>query len=180
MAAAILIALSGWIVAIYQSDLLDTGNARILSAHGSTVAFEESAKTVDLADARDKERLSTGRASPYAVSLPNKVDVKFGNLVYKIMNAQIDRENPEKPALRFTIRLMNNGRYDANFWNASFRLLADGVPGAPASELNEVVPGHSAMDAEIVFVIPHGTRSLVLKIWNGDESSEIPLITPES
>jgi hypothetical protein len=71
--------------------------------------------------------------------------------------------------------MMNHGRYDANFWDRSFRLIVDGVPMAPESALNELVPGQSAKEGDVLFVIPHGTRGATLRITYGDDSTEIPL-----
>ncbi len=98
---------------------------------------------------------------------------------YKILSAELDRPNSSTLLLRFVVRLTNGGQYDANFWNASFRLLVDGVPRAPVSDLNELVAGHSAKEGTVEFTVPDTTTRVVLQFRSGDEVAEIPIdLTP--
>jgi hypothetical protein len=60
--------------------------------------------------------------------------------------------------------MMNHDRFDANFWDQSFRLSVNGVPMAPDSGLNELVSAESAQGGTVLFVIPHGTTDGTLKI----------------
>ncbi|HTX54551.1 MAG TPA: hypothetical protein VMD08_14170, partial [Candidatus Baltobacteraceae bacterium] len=76
--------------------------------------------------------------------------------------------------LRMRIRMLNQKRYTANFWDSSFRLILDGVPMAPVSNLNELVPGDSAKEGDVVFVITRGTAGAKLQITYGDDRTEIP------
>jgi hypothetical protein len=69
--------------------------------------------------------------------------------------------------------MMNHDRFDANFWDQSFRLIVNGVPMAPESGLNELVSAESAQESNVLLVIPHGTTDGTLKIT--DESTEVPL-----
>lgn len=46
---------------------------------------------------------------------------------------------------------------------------------APVSGLNELVPGQSAKEGDVTFVIPHGTTGATLKITYTDNTTEIPL-----
>jgi hypothetical protein len=71
--------------------------------------------------------------------------------------------------------MMNHGSYDANFWDSSFRLIVDGVPIAPEGGLNLVVPGRSAKEGDVTFVIPHGTKEVKLRISFYEDATEIPL-----
>jgi hypothetical protein len=43
-------------------------------------------------------------------------------------------------------RMMNHDRFDANFWDQSFRLIVNGVPMAPESGLNELVSAESTQE----------------------------------
>jgi hypothetical protein len=71
--------------------------------------------------------------------------------------------------------MMNHDRYDTNFWDRSFRLIVEGLPMAPEGGLNELVPGQSAKEGEVLFVIPRGTTGATLKITHADDSTEIRL-----
>ena len=72
--------------------------------------------------------------------------------------------------------MTNKGRYPANFWAASFRLLVDGVPRAPENNLDEVVDSHSAKEGTVEFVIPDSTTDVGLQIGEvGDGAPTIPI-----
>ena len=71
---------------------------------------------------------------------------------------------------------MTNGeRFPTNFWDESFRLRVDGVPKAPVSNLNKLVPAQSAEEGVVEFVIPAATQAVVLQVRQADESTEIPV-----
>jgi len=56
--------------------------------------------------------------------------------------------------------------------------VVNGVPMAPESDLNELVPAQSAKEGDVIFVVPRGTSGK-LRITYADGSTEIPL-PPES
>ena len=80
--------------------------------------------------------------------------VKGEDRTYTILEIELDRHEIDQLSLTFTIRMSNQSQYPANFWNASFRLLADGVPVAPIGDLNEVVDGNAAGEGTVKFAIP--------------------------
>lgn len=102
-------------------------------------------------------------------------EVRLSDAKYKILKAQLDRYNVENLSFTLSVRMTNIGRYPANFWDASFRLLIDEVPKAPISQLNKLVNGESAEEGDVLFVIPANTKSVVLRIHQGDESTDIPM-----
>ena len=72
--------------------------------------------------------------------------------------------------------MTNNGRYPANFWGASFRLLVDGAPRAPENNLDEVVDSHSAKEGMVEFVIPDTATDVGLQIGEvGEGAPTIPI-----
>lgn len=83
--------------------------------------------------------------------------------------------NAEKRSLKFTVRHTNNGRYPANFWGSSYRLLVDDVPQAPANFLDEVVPDGSAKTGEVIFEIPTTLTQVILQISSNAEKTQIPV-----
>jgi hypothetical protein len=109
------------------------------------------------------------------VNLPALRDYKLGEATFTLLQANLSPQTTEKDALQIRARMMNHSQYPANFWGSSFRLIVDGVPMAPESGLNEVVPSQSAKEGEVTFVIPHETAGAILRIIYADGSTEIPL-----
>ncbi|HWV16346.1 MAG TPA: hypothetical protein VN030_13015 [Cellvibrio sp.] len=134
------------------------------------------------AAAPDTARPNTGTApstQPVSIELPAGMQVKLpngeGHFVYTILQARLEAYNSENRSLKFTIRGFNDYTYPANFWDRSFRLLIDGSPLAPVSNLNEVVDAQSAKEGEIAFTIPVDTQQVILKIGDpGQASTQIP------
>lgn len=54
--------------------------------------------------------------------------------------------------------------------------MVDGVPMAPDSDLNELVPARSAKEGNVTFAIPRGTTGGKLEISYIDDRTEIPLV----
>ncbi|MDM0003010.1 hypothetical protein QTI24_30805 [Variovorax sp. J22P240] len=117
---------------------------------------------------------SSSRTS-HAVTLPAMRDYKLGLVTFTLLSAEVSPQTSEKDALRIRLRMMNNDAYDTNFWDRSFRLLVDGVPTAPESDLNELVRARSAKEGTVLFVIPHGTAAGNLEVSHHDEQTSIPL-----
>ncbi len=168
--AAVITAVTGLTVAVYQ----------IRDSQGSTPSGSEQVSHEE-PDAAASQTPSGGGGTLQSVALPAGMEVKLaeGHIVYKILSAHLEPYNTEKDALTFTIRCTNNYDYPMNFWDSSFRLLVDGVPRAPTSDLNEIVEGQSAKEGNIVFEVPTGENRVVLQISaptpsGTDETTEIP------
>jgi len=101
-----------------------------------------------------------------------------GAAVHTILSAQVEPLDQERRALKFVVRYTNGGRYPANFWSASYRLIVDDVPRAPTNFLDELVEPDSAKEGDVVFELPVGVKDVVLQISSGDEKSRIPLKLP--
>jgi hypothetical protein len=106
------------------------------------------------------------------------VKLAGGDAVITILSARIEPIDLERRALKFRVRYMNAGRFPANFWSRSYRLIVDEVPRAPTNALNEVVDSNSAKDGDVVFEVPAGIKEVVLQISAGDEKSRIPVKVP--
>jgi len=112
------------------------------------------------------------------VTLPALRDYRLGDYTYTLLGATAGPQTTEKDALRIHIRMTNHHGYDANFWDRSFRLLVDGIPRAPASNLNELVPGRSAKEATVLFEVPRGTARVSLEISYLGQQTTVPLSLP--
>lgn len=117
--------------------------------------------------------------APHAVTLPALRDYKLGAATFTVLEAEVSPRTTEKDGLQVRLRMTNRHPYDANFWDRSFRLIVDGVPIAPEGGLNELVPGQSAKEGNILFMIPRGLAGATLTIAHGGERTDIPLaLTP--
>ncbi len=103
-------------------------------------------------------------------SLPSGMEVTVGDLVYKVLTANLVPFNAENKSLELKIRGTNtNSRYDVALSGSSFRLIVDGVPHAPSNNFYEVVSNQSAKEGEFDFEIPSSAGEVILQV--SDEST---------
>jgi hypothetical protein len=119
-----------------------------------------------------------GRAESIALPALSRVKLGGGVADVTILSAQIEPLDVERRSLKFRVRYLNGGRYPANFWSDSYRLIVDDVPRAPTNLLNEVVPGDSAKEGEVIFELPVSAKDVVLQISSGEEKSRLPFTLP--
>ena len=122
---------------------------------------------------------STTPAATYPIELPAGQEVKGEDRSYGILKIVLDRHEIDQLSLAFTIRMTNQSQYPTNFWDASFRLLADGVPVAPIGGLNELVDGNAAKDGVVKFAIPAKTQKVALQVDKlGADAPALPIALP--
>lgn len=114
----------------------------------------------------------------YSVTLPALRDYRLGDYTYTLLAATLSPQTTEKDALRIQVRMTNNQGFDANFWDQSFRLVVDGIPGAPTSNLNELVQARTAKEGTVLFEVPHGAASVSLQINYLGEQTAVALALP--
>ena len=174
-AAGIITAVTGLIVALQQAGIFDGEKQKAPQVQNEAIKPSK-ARENPVPPAPDATKpSSTSQVAPYSVNLSAGAQVRVGDLVYTVLTARLERYAPNKLSLRFEVRMTNNGRYPANFWASSFRLLVDGVPRAPENDLDEVVKDHSAKEGIVEFVIPDTTTNAGLQI--GDVGKEAPAIS---
>src|SRR6185295_12953884 len=100
-------------------------------------------------------------SGPFPRALATGNDVRADGIRYQIVSAGLARDTAEQLALTLSVRMINERRATANFHDASFRLLVDGVPRVPAGPLNELVAAGSAAQHEVRFVFDDTVESLV-------------------
>jgi hypothetical protein len=111
----------------------------------------------------------------YGVAVPPVAEVAH-RLIYTLISANVTPLGNMSSELRLRFQFANYGRYDANAWDASFRLLVDGQTLAPTGGLNEVVPGRSLRNGIVAFTIPATARGkAVLRVLDGERVGELPL-----
>jgi hypothetical protein len=107
---------------------------------------------------------SASPASGYPIALAAGQVIKREDRTYTILKIQLDENDAREFALEVTARMLNEGRFPANFWNANFRLVVDGVPQAPVGSLNEVVEANAAKDGVVKFAVPKDAKAVELQV----------------
>ena len=173
--AGIITAVTGLIVALHQAGIFDGEKQKVPQVQNEGIRPPKVSKNPVVPPVPDATKpSSTSQVAPYSVNLSAGTQVRVGDLVYTVLTARLERYAPNKLSLKFEVRMTNNGRYPANFWASSFRLLVDDVPRAPENDLDEVVKDHSAKEGIVEFVIPDTTTAVGLQI--GDVGKEAPTI----
>lgn len=171
--AAVITAVTGLFLAFNR-----TGN-RSEDVRPSPVSESRSTPPASPAASRSPGAVQTaGAAQRVALPAITRVTLAGGAVVNTILSAQVEPLDLERRALKFVVRYTNAGRYAANFWSSSYRLIVDEVPRAPTNFLDEVVEPDSAKEGDVVFELPVGVKDVVLQISSGDEKSRIPLKLP--
>jgi len=111
----------------------------------------------------------------YGIALPGLVEAVHNALIYTILSASVAPIDNGTNELRVRVRFTNDGRYDANAWDASFRLVAGSNTFAPTSGLNEIAHGQSSTQGIVTFRIPSDTGKAALRVIEGDRIAEFPL-----
>jgi TIR domain-containing protein len=157
-------------------------------------AREGPAGPADPADPADNDAIVTGvattvsepAASPvrpavagslpaYGVAVPRIAEVVHASLIYSLLSAAVTPTANDTNELTLRFRFTNQGRYDANAWDATFRLAADGQTLAPTGGLNEIVHALSSMEGIVVFTVPAMSRRVVVRVVDGNRVGELPL-----
>jgi hypothetical protein len=177
--AAVVTALAGLVVALKQVGLFAPESppaATTQSIPAPTSPSGAAAPVVPAQHPAPADSPTPQVRTTYSVALPPMRNYKLGDAEFTLLKADVSAQTSEKDALQLRIRMMNhNDKFDENFWDRSFRLIVNGVPVAPESDLDEVVHAQSAKEGNVIFVLPHGTTGGNLKIIYADDSTEIPL-----
>ena len=169
-AAAAITALTGLLVAAHQIGCLDRTLPTASQTQSHPIGNGSRSTKAEGAESSPANSLA-----PRQLALPAATEVRAGEFVYKLVSARLISYAPGKVTLRLAIRMTNNGRFDANFWAASFRLWVNESLQAPVNDLNEIVAPHSANDADVEFVIPDNVSMVGLQM--GDVGEGKPTIS---
>jgi hypothetical protein len=115
-------------------------------------------------------------SAPPRVALAGPAEVSFDKYrpsTYSILGIETQPRTPTHYGLRLKVRLLTRTSMDMNFWDSAFRLVIDGVPSAPDSNLNLLVPGNAALDGEVIFQVPYAARALMLRVIHHDSLGEV-------
>lgn len=158
-AAAVITAVTGLLLGLGQIGVFDGGKPAAVATGGSPSATVPPASGTGSASGS-----GSGQGAKWTVALPAERSYRSSDVEYQLLEARARADVDGKVALTFSVRCTNHGRYDVNFWDASFRVDAGGVSVAPSSGLDEVVSGDSSKTGDIGFLVPAETRDQVLRI----------------
>jgi hypothetical protein len=134
------------------------------------------------ADAGDARSLVAGSGiaeQPTKVIFAWPRDVTLGkqnNVTYTLRYPSIEPRNAESVRLVLMVRLNNQQAYQANFWDASFRLVTENEVIPASGGLNVVVDARSfSAEQRVVFNVPNRATVRALRITYLDESTDLPL-----
>ncbi len=109
-----------------------------------------------------------------AIALPRLAEVAHGHLIYALLSGAI-ASTGDATTLRLRIRVSNEGEYQANFWDSSFRFAVSGQVLSPTSGLNEIVDSHAIKQGVLTFDLPKEVARGSLQVISRDVIAEIPL-----
>ncbi|HVQ15705.1 MAG TPA: toll/interleukin-1 receptor domain-containing protein [Vicinamibacterales bacterium] len=138
-------------------------------------AGASSAVTIASNASRASTTSTVVRGKPYGVDLPKIAEVAHRSLIYTILSASVVPLGNGTSELRLRVRFSNEGRYDANAWDDSFRLVVGGNTLAPTSRLNELAHGHSLTQGIVTFEIPANAGKATLQVIEARRTGELPL-----
>lgn len=167
-AAAVITAVTGLLLGLGELGVFDAGKRATVS--GSPTSAGPSQPGTSASESRNPGQ---GDETGWSVSLPAERKYRSADIEYEVLGAQVRPDVDGKITLIFTIRCTNHGRYDINFWDATFRLNAGGVSVSPGSGLNEVVAEESSKSGDVSFTAPADTRDTVLRIKFPDGESTV-------
>lgn len=170
--AAIITAITGFVVAIGGLGLFHRSPAPPISSPGTSSSSQSSPRSGSSPGSPATAQNAVADARTRVLPLPAMTQVRSGESVYKILSLQSAPYSPDKVSLRFTVRMTNNGSYPSNFWSSSFRLRVDDSLQAPVNFLDELVQSNSSKEGTVEFVIPADASIVGLQI--GDAGMDKP------
>jgi hypothetical protein len=172
--AAIVTAVTGLVVALNQAGFIGASGG----ARDALVARTANREPVDARSPNvDVTAPETSLDGSREVHFPEGASIRSGDLVYTVLEGWTESYAPGSQLLAVRIRFTNNQAYDANFWDASFRLAVNGLLLAPVGGLNEVVKGNSTSEAVVEFVLRSTVGEAGLQMGAvGENAPALPLL----
>ena len=159
-AAAVITAVTGLLLGLGQLGVFDGGRPAATSSESPAAGTSLPGGPAQPGGTET----GAGEGAGWTVALPAERSYRSADVEYEILDAQVRPDVAGKVALTISVRCTNHGRYDVNFWDATFRLNAGGVNHSPDAGLNELVAGDSSKSGDVRFTVPADTRSALLRI----------------
>jgi hypothetical protein len=137
--------------------------AAMLVARFRSVRVDSSPQTPSRSSAAAAGTSSGAPGDSHPIDIPRLAEFADGNVTHTVLSGTVTSRGPLN-LLSLHVRFVNDGRYDANFWNSSYRLLVDDQTLAPSGDLNEIVSSHAAKDGTVTFEIPSRVQKVRLQV----------------
>jgi len=117
----------------------------------------------------------TGTSGSYGIEIPRISEFADGSVIHTLISGGVTPRG-NVSLVRLRIRVTNEGRYDANFWDRSYRFLVGDQTLAPTSNLDEVVSAHAVKDGIVSFEVPAPAGKVALRVESqGDPPGTLQL-----
>jgi len=111
----------------------------------------------------------------YGIEIPRISEFADGSVTHTLFAGTVTARGNAN-LVQLHVRFANDGDYDANFWDRSYRLLAGDHVLEPTSNLNEVVSSHASKAGIVSFEVPAHTPKVTLRVDSkADPPGTLPL-----
>jgi hypothetical protein len=101
-------------------------------------------------------------------------EISHGDLIYTVLAGSVQRRGSSM-RVWLRVRASNEGFGDANLWDDSFRLLADGQTVRASGGLNEILEQRSIRQVVVRFDVPVVSSAGRLQVSHQEQRAELPL-----
>ena len=166
--AAVITAITGLLVGLNQAGLLSSHNSAstAASAPGAPVTATPGPNT---------DGGHAAASGMYRVVAPLGTPFRGDDVTYTLMSAAAAPDVDGSMRIDLEVKASNEGRYDLNFWDDTFRLHVGDNNYAPVSGLNELVPRNSTNAGKLSFVVPDDTTAAQLTIAFQSGTKSVPV-----
>jgi hypothetical protein len=177
-AAAVVTAVTGLLLGLHQVGWIG-GNDLSPSKQSSAVTTPQ-ATSSPTRTATQNAGVDAPAGDQVTVDIPLNQTYKSGTVAYSVTAATAEPDVDGFVRLSFTIHAVNSGRYDMNFWDQSFRVVAGAESYAPTPGLDDIVHGDATGTGTVKFVIPAAVTDakLVIRFLEGERSVSFTVATP--
>jgi hypothetical protein len=178
-AAAVVTALTGLLLGLHQVGWIGGADDPSTSSQTTAVATPRATSTATQT-ANQNAGVDAPAGDQVTVDVPLNQTYKSGTVAYSVTAATAEPDVDGFVRLSFTIHAVNSGRYDMNFWDRSFRVVAGAESYAPTPGLDDIVHGDATGTGTVEFVIPAAVTDakLVISFLEGERSVSFTVATP--
>lgn len=182
--AAILTAIAGLLAAIHQTGWFGGGSTPPAVAQETSVpasVTQAQAPAASSSPEAPSARRPPGDASlvgeRLVIGVPEAFDLGIDGMQarYQVIDARLSQPVGGQPAVKVKVRMWNRARHAMNFSSSGFRLVVDGLPRAPATQLNRIVHADEAGEAELEFILDTLPGALAFRVNHYDMRRDVPL-----
>jgi hypothetical protein len=104
-----------------------------------------------------------------------RMDVHNGSATYDFRAVTLEPYTAESFILRFSMRILTNNRSLAFYGKDFFRLVFDDIPHPPVRGPTQSIQSDSALDTDIVFIVPKSVTKAMLRVKDENNWRTVPI-----